>query len=261
MSFSFIQSTQKDTFGTSIIALCLTSRFVSVSSTDDLLRFTILSSIITLIIHVFFYVFRLIIFFLLDKRKGYIGRGKFGYAWDHIEFRSYRQNLVFYYKLTIGLIILIIPDYLFIDRNYSNEPFFFQNQYSTNLFLPVVYLILFFVLCIDIYLTRPFYKRLCILRVFNALDNWNQTTRQLIREESWEEVYDKMEKINEKTLQKLMTIKNYIEDKKVKNFYDNYASILSFFYDAKNYDWRREIKRPSNQINLKEITDFLITFS
>ena len=250
MSINFIQSSQKDTFGTTIVALCFTTRFVTINSSNDLLRFTILSSIFALVFHIIFYVIRLGIFYLWDKKKDYIGKGKFGYAWDHIEFRSYRQEIIFYYKLTIGLIILIIPDSIFTNVPLLKSPFLFANMYSTELIIPFVYIILFLVVIIDIYLSRPLYKRLCILRVFNALDNWNQSTRQLIREESWEEVYVKMKKIDEKTKLKLKEIEVSIKEKRVNNFLNSYDFTLALFLNNSKHDWRSQINKPINLMNL-----------
>jgi hypothetical protein len=51
-------------------------------------------------------------------------------------------------------------------------------------------------------------KRLKIVRMTNALEEWNHQVKDMIRENRWEEVYEKLEKIRKTTIERIEEFEN-----------------------------------------------------
>jgi hypothetical protein len=95
MSITFLPSTKEDTIGTIAISAAICSRFLLIeTSTIEVTRFTLTTTALAAVINVIWSLVSIALFSYLHRKNEYESIGRLGYAWDHINFRSYKKKLL-----------------------------------------------------------------------------------------------------------------------------------------------------------------------
>ncbi|OLS21667.1 MAG: hypothetical protein HeimC3_34210 [Candidatus Heimdallarchaeota archaeon LC_3] len=248
MSFNFFQINQKDSFGTIIISISIVSRIIEVGNSEDLIRFTLLSSIFALFLQFMFNLIKIVFFRYWDITGGYEGRGRYEFAWDHIDYRSYKLSLLFNFRVLTAVFIFLLPNNLFFfSLDILNSPFIFENLYSSLVMRDFFFLSFFIILLVALYHGSSSFEKLRTVRIFNALNNWNEEMRMLIREESWDELFYKLDKIDKKTVSEINKIQEWVDKFKLINDPPFNEFLLFVLFNNSEFDWRTKFN-----VDLKE---------
>jgi hypothetical protein len=86
VSLTFVSSSKEDTIATILLTGAITSRLMDVPTFDEIGPFLLANGALALFLTLIYAVISEYTFRIIDGKNGYKSIGKYGYAWNHVNF-------------------------------------------------------------------------------------------------------------------------------------------------------------------------------